>query len=124
MQLGKTRALSIDVLVLKQTIEVSSFSKYTVVNGLGRCAWLSNFNPYRCINIGASHVLTDRNPFINKAIHVLLILGFATLFTLVPDRHAKHVLSLQINTINHKNLTTTRIEHIYKKHVQVSKQCK
>ena len=61
-----------------------------------------------------SHVLMDRNPFINKAIHVLLIYGFATLFTLVPGCHSKHVLSLQINTTNHENLTTARIEHIYK----------
>ena len=70
-----------------------------------------------------SHVLTDRIPFINKAIHVLLMHGFVTLFTLVPSRHAKHVLSLQINMTNHENLTTARIEHFYKKHVQVSKHC-
>ena len=56
----------------------------------------------------------DRNPFINKAIHVLLIHGFATLFTPVPGRHAEHVLRLQINTTNHVNLTTAWIEHIYK----------
>ena len=62
-------------------------------------------------------VLTDRNPFINKAIHVLLIHGFATLFTPVPGRHAKHVLSLQINTTNHEKLTMARIEHIYKKNM-------
>ena len=55
---------------------------------------------------------------------MLLIHDFATLFTLVPNRHAKHILSLQINMTNHENLTTARIEHIYKKHVQVSKQCK
>ena len=61
-----------------------------------------------------SHVLRDRNPFINKAIHVLLMHGFATLFTPVLDRHAKHALSLQISTTNHENLTTARIEHIYK----------
>ena len=36
------------------------------------------------IIIGATSILTDRNPFINKAVHVLLIHGFATLFTLVP----------------------------------------
>ena len=60
----------------------------------------------------------DRNPFINEAVHVLLIHGFATLFTLVLGRHAKHVLSLQINTTNHENLTMARIEHIYKKHAK------
>ena len=59
-----------------------------------------------------SHVLTDRNPFINKAIHVLLIHGFATSLTLVSGRHAKHVLSLQINTTNHENLTTAQIKHL------------
>ena len=69
---------------------------------------------YYCIKVINSHVLTDRNPFINKAIHMLLKHGFATLFTPVPGRSAKHVLSLQINTTNHENLTTARIEHIYK----------
>ena len=62
-------------------------------------------------------VLTDRNPFINKAIHVLLIHGFATLFAIVPGRHTKRVQSLQINMTNHENLTMAQIEHIYKKHV-------
>ena len=81
---------------------------------------------YYCKYIGATsiygHVLTDKNPFINKAIHVLLLHGFANLFTLVPGRHAKHMLSLQINMTKHENLTTTWIEHIY--HVRFSKQCK
>ena len=68
-----------------------------------------------------SHVLTDRNPFIKKAIHMLLIHGFATLITLDPGRHAKHMLSLQINATNYENLTTARIEHIIKKLMRVSK---
>ena len=60
-----------------------------------------------------SHVLTDRNPFINTAIHVLLIQGFAALFTFVPGRRAKHVLSLQKKKKKKK-----------KTHMRVSKQCK
>ena len=80
-----------------------------------RMIGLAHIN-YYCIilvpQVFNSHVLTDRNPFINKAIHVLLIHGFATFFTLVPGQAAKHVLSLQINTTNHENLTTARIEHL------------
>ena len=58
--------------------------------------WKIRFDPYIIAEILVpqvinSHVSTDRNPFINKAIHVLLIHGFETVFTPVPGRHAKHV---------------------------------
>ena len=34
-----------------------------------------------------SHVLTDKTPCINKAIHVLLMHGFSTLDIHILDRH-------------------------------------
>ena len=48
-----------------------------------------------------SHVLTDRNPFINylRAVNTWLCDFIYT----VPGRHAKHVLSFQFNTTNHEN---------------------
>ena len=73
------------------------------------CVYLLNDFPY-CINTGAtSHVLTDRNPSINKEIHVLLMNGFVTLVIFVPgpaiNPHYHCVWSLVFEINFHPNLT-------------------
>ena len=44
------------------------------------------------------HVLTDKNPYINKAIHVLLMHGFCTLHILILGRN-KTVTRIDMNVI-------------------------
>ena len=52
-----------------------------------------------------SHVLTNKNPCINQAIHVLLMYGFCTLHIRILGHHKNDVINSNVHR-NERNLVT------------------